>query len=66
MTTHVANFGPILRLDRVAEEQARHNRCFLMGSLRTVCFQLGFLKGNLGARVSGTYHRESRPGGPFG
>ena len=37
-----------------------------MGTLRAVCFQLGFLKGNLGAHVLGTYRRESQPGGPFG
>ena len=37
-----------------------------MGSLRAVCFQPGFLKGNLGAHVLGTYRRESQPGGPFG
>ena len=37
-----------------------------MGSLPTVCFQLGFLKGNLGAHVLGAYRRESQPGGLFG
>ena len=37
-----------------------------MDSLRSVCFQLGFLKGNLGAHELGTYRRESQPGGLFG
>ena len=47
-------------------EQDGHNGCFLMGSLPTVCFQLGFLKGSLRAQVLGTYRRESQLGGPFG
>ena len=37
-----------------------------MGTLRSVCFQLRFVKGNLGAHVLGTYRMESQPGGPFG